>query len=411
MIKTDTAQVAAHDGGAFEAYLALPEQGRGPGLVLLQEIFGVNDTLESVARRFAEEGYVVLVPDLFWRLERNVRLGYGHDDMGKALSLYQRFDQSLAVRDVLAAATALRKRPECTGPVGAMGFCLGGTLALLAAAEPGIDATVAYYPVGVQHLPDLPAKLQCPTTIHFGERDSLCPPEQLQILQARFAANPLVKTFIYPGAPHAFYNHDRPEYDRIAASLSHTRTLELLRGELGPQYDLAALWDKHLMCEFAARNADDTLATMVDEPYVNHVPTMTGGIGRRELRHFYQHYFVHVHDENMRMIPVSRTVGVNRVVDEMVACFRHDRLIDYLLPGVPPTGRDVKLPMVAIASFRGERLYHEHLYWDHATLLAQIGMLDTRNLPVTGAEQADKVLDETSSPSNALMSTWRPPEP
>jgi carboxymethylenebutenolidase len=163
------------------------------------------------------------------------------------------------------------------------------------------------------------------------------------------------------------------------------------------------------MQEFLSRSADGTIATMVDEPYVNHVPTLTGGVGKKELHHFYKNYFVDINDETLTFTPVSRTVGVDRVVDEMVIEFRHNRMIDYLLPGVAPTGRDVRLPMVAIVSFRGNQIFHEHIYWDHASLLAQVGLLDTESLPVSGAEQADKVLDKSSVPSNEMMTTWQAP--
>jgi carboxymethylenebutenolidase len=163
------------------------------------------------------------------------------------------------------------------------------------------------------------------------------------------------------------------------------------------------------MQEFLFRSADGTIATMVDEPYVNHVPTLTGGVGKKELHHFYKNYFVDINDETLTFTLVSRTVGVDRVVDEMVIEFRHNRMIDYLLPGVAPTGCDVRLPMVAIVSFRGNRIFHEHIYWDHASLLAQVGLLDTVSLPVSGAEQADKVLDKTSVPSNEMMTTWQAP--
>lgn len=237
----------------------------------------------------------------------------------------------------------------------------------------------------------------------------MCPPEAQEKIQSRYANNPLVKSYVYPEAGHAFYNSDRAEYSRSASGISLTRTLELLRKILGPRYDLSTLWDQHTMQEFLSRSADDTIATMVDEPYVNHVPTLTGGIGRKELHHFYKHHFVDVNDETLTFIPVSRTVGVDRVVDEMVIQFCHNRLMDYFLPGVAPTGRDVRLPMVAIVSFRGNRIYHEHIYWDHASLLAQVGLLDVGTLPVSGAEQADKVLDKASLPSNQMMTTWQGP--
>lgn len=408
MVDTRTITVKAADGGSFDAFVAVPHAGHGPGLIVLQEIFGVNHSLQEVTRHFAEQGYLAVAPDLFWRLERNVNLGYSESDVEKAFGLFQRFDAPLAAQDIVAVAHALKERAECSGDVGVLGFCMGGMLAILAAAQSAIRAAVAYYPVGLQDLTELPA-VQCPTVIHLGGQDHLCPPDATARIQQGYASDPAVKTYVYPGADHAFFNKDRPEYNRSASGISLTRSLAVLRKALGPDYDLSDLWDRHTLHEFVTRNAADTIATMVDEPYVNHVPTLTGGIGKKELYHFYKHYFVNVNDENLSFIPVSRTVGVDRVVDEMVIVFRHDSMMDYLLPGIPPTGRDVRLPMVAVVSFRGDKIYHEHIYWDHASLLAQVGLLDPGHLPVAGVEQADKVLDETSVPSNAMMTTWSLP--
>ena len=129
------------------------------------------------------------------------------------------------------------------------------------------------------------------------------------------------------------------------------------------------------------------MKTMVAEPYVNHIPTMTGGVGAEELARFYQHHFVNGNPADTKLIPVSRTVGADRVVDEMLFCFTHDREIDWMLPGVAPTGKYVEVPLVAIVCFRGNKLYHEHIYWDQASVLAQIGLIDKNSLPVAGVEQ------------------------
>jgi carboxymethylenebutenolidase len=170
-------------------------------------------------------------------------------------------------------------------------------------------------------------------------------------------------------------------------------------------HDLAALWEAHCRHEFETRDADATMETMVDEPYVNHVPTMTGGVGREQLRRFYRHHFIHGNPADMRLVPVSRTVGVDQVVDEMVCCFTHTSEIDWMLPGVPPTGREVEVPLVAIVHFRDGKVAHEHIYWDQASVLVQIGKLDPEGLPVAGAETARKVMDK-GQPSNALMGRW-----
>jgi carboxymethylenebutenolidase len=168
------------------------------------------------------------------------------------------------------------------------------------------------------------------------------------------------------------------------------------------EHDLAALWDAHCRAEFETRDVDATMATMVAEPYVNHIPTMTGGVGFTKLREFYANHFIGLNPDDMELFPVSRTVGESSVVDEFILRFTHTTRIDWMLPGIEPTGRWVEVPMVAVVQFEGDKLTHEHIYWDQASVLVQLGLLDPHGLPVAGVETAHKVLD-ASLPSNALM--------
>ena len=170
-------------------------------------------------------------------------------------------------------------------------------------------------------------------------------------------------------------------------------------------HDLAALWDAHCGFEFETRDVDGTMATMVAQPYVNHIPTMTGGVGHDQLKRFYKYHFIGANPPDTSMKLISRTVGENSLVDEMLFSFTHTSEIDWMLPGIPPTGRKVEIPTVAIIQFEGDKLVHEHIYWDQATVLVQIGLLDPRGLPVAGVETARKVEDKTL-PSNELMRRW-----
>jgi carboxymethylenebutenolidase len=170
--------------------------------------------------------------------------------------------------------------------------------------------------------------------------------------------------------------------------------------------DLVALWEGHCRCEFETRDASATMATMVPEPYVNHIPTMTGGVGYEELKRFYANYFIPVNPPDFRLVPVSRVVGADTVVDEFICQFTHTTEIDWLLPGIPPTGRAVEVPTVAIVKFVGDKVAHEHIYWDQASVLVQVGLLDPTGLPVAGVATAHKVLDK-SLPSNTLMKRWQ----
>jgi carboxymethylenebutenolidase len=403
--------IAARDGGKFSAYLAVPEDGKGPGLVLGQEIFGINKTMRETADYFAEEGYVVLAPDLFWRLKPGVELGYGEDDFKQAFALYEKFDVDKSVQDIGAAMAALKSLPECTGKVGFMGFCLGGKLAYLTAARERPDVAISFYGVGIPELLGEAKNVNCPMVFHCPELDKYLPPEGVAKLRAAFKDRPEIEIYGYPGADHGFYNKDRPVYHKPSVSMAHTRTIAALRRAMGPHYDLSALWDKHCEYEFITRDVDATMATMVKEPYVNHIPTMTGGVGAKELHRFYLNHFVHANPDDTKLIPVSRTIGADRVVDEMLFCFTHNREIDWLLPGVKPTGRYVEMPVVAIINFRGNKLYHEHIYWDQATVLAQIGLLDTKGLPVAGHDASKKMIDAASVPSNTLMARWKDSAP
>lgn len=165
---------------------------------------------------------------------------------------------------------------------------------------------------------------------------------------------------------------------------------------------LIATWEKHLEYEFATRDAEKTLTTMVEDAYVNHVPVLTGGVGKRELREFYGRHFIPHMPPDTNITLISRTVGEDRIVDEMVFRFTHTIAMDWMLPGIAPTGRRVEIPTVVIVNFRDGKLAHEHIYWDQASVLVQLGVLDAAALPVTGVESAHKVLDP-KLPSNQLM--------
>jgi carboxymethylenebutenolidase len=159
---------------------------------------------------------------------------------------------------------------------------------------------------------------------------------------------------------------------------------------------LGAVFDKHIKCEFQDHDVDATMKTMVREPYVHHVPMMTGGIGYNSVYNFYKNHFVGKMPEDTKIQRISRTVGKDQVVDELILKFTHSREIDYLIPRLPPTGKYVELPHVVVMKFKGNKIAHEHIYWDQASLLAQIGLLDANALPVKGIEQSRKLQELVS---------------
>ena len=158
-----------------------------------------------------------------------------------------------------------------------------------------------------------------------------------------------------------------------------------------PPLDLSQLWEEHTQHEFATRDTEATLATMVEDAYVNHVPVMTGGFGKSALRHFYSRDFIPSMPPDTTLTPISRTVGEDQLVDEMIFSFTHTQEMPWMLPGVHPTNARVEVALVAIVRFRDGQLAHEHIYWDQASVLKQIGLLTDPSLPVRGIESAKKV--------------------
>jgi carboxymethylenebutenolidase len=157
--------------------------------------------------------------------------------------------------------------------------------------------------------------------------------------------------------------------------------------------NLGAVFDKHIKHEFEDQDVDATMETMTREPYVHHVPVMTGGVGHAGVYDFYKNHFIGKMPDDTKVVRISRTVGKDSVVDELILTFTHDREIDFMLPGIPPTGRYIELPHVVIMNFKDGKIAHEHIYWDQASLLVQVGLLDPKLLPVTGKEQTKRLVE------------------
>ncbi len=233
MTSTRTERVGTHDGDGFDAFLALPASDSGPGVLLFQEIFGVNDNMRGLAARLADAGYLTLVPDMFWRLERNFERA-DESGMADGMALAQRMDRGLAGADMASALAHLRELPGCTGRVGAVGFCLGGTLTYACAAGAGdsLDAAVAYYGSGIHTMLDLAGSISCPQIFHYGDADPYIPPEEVALVEQAFADRADVTVHHYD-AGHAFSNWNAPSmYDEAAAELAWGRTLDFFATHL-----------------------------------------------------------------------------------------------------------------------------------------------------------------------------------
>lgn len=220
--------------GSFCGYLARPQSGRGPGVVVLQEIFGVNAFVRETADWLADNGYVALAPDLFWRIQHGVELtDQSQDHWDRAFELFRQFDVEAGVRDIVAAIAVLRATPGCTGKVGAIGYCLGGLLAYLTAARTTSDASVGYYGVSLQDRLAEAANISKPLVLHIADEDAFTPPEARDAIVAGLAPNERVTLFRYPGEDHAFARTGGEHFSPSSAALANDRTLAFFRSALG----------------------------------------------------------------------------------------------------------------------------------------------------------------------------------
>lgn len=217
---------------SFGGYLALPKGGKGPGIIIIQEIFGVNGHIREVVEQYALDGYVAIAPDIFWRTQPRVELGYVGADRDKGIELMQKTNVKLAVQDVAATAAVLRQRPEMTGKVGVIGYCFGGRIAYLAAADGSVDAAVAYYGGGIQNQLDVADHVKVPIQFHYAELDHAIPLEAVGEVKERFAGRDNAEFHLYPNAEHGFNCTVRASYNQHASALAHGRTLTFLAQHL-----------------------------------------------------------------------------------------------------------------------------------------------------------------------------------
>ncbi|KKZ68056.1 hypothetical protein EMCG_06267 [[Emmonsia] crescens] len=321
-------------------------------------------------------------------------------------SQLQRLEDSLELREKYAivaygeAATLVLE--ACTKPM------------------PKLCAVVAYYP------PRIPEPTGDPPTqlyikIHLAGTQS-------------FTGKHNCHTYVHAKA--GFAELDSPQYDKISAQLAWSRTLACLRRGFEIYRDIEPVWEQHVKMIYAAKDVKGAMQTMTEDSYVNFVPTMTGGYGSDELSRFYADYFIPGNPPSLKIRLISRTIGTDRIVDEMYVTFRHTQEIPWMLPGIPPTDKEVAIALVSIVTVRGKKFCHENVYWDQASVLVQLGLLDPKYvpagfkgvagingkgkegedesasdrkvdvLPVVGAMGAWKVFDEGSGKSNELIRDW-----
>ncbi|OQO06273.1 hypothetical protein B0A48_08861 [Cryoendolithus antarcticus] len=378
----------------------LSRKGTGPGIILLISESGINDKsqlriedgIPSATMKWAEEGYCVVevLPEAW---------SASVDPLAAATN---------------ALATADKCQPKETIGIVCYDYEIWNRVAPSASKIPSLAGIILY--TTSSDLASLSPSL-IPIAIHAAGAPVSPATERSK----------REKVYSYATtSSHLFATPFHPKFSYADEAVSHSRSLTFLKKVMeGPYFDLEAIWDEHTMFEFAERSVEKTMATMVQEPYVNHVPTLTGGIGRENLTAFYRDHFIFSNPADTELELISRTVGIDRVVDEFIFKFTHDTIVDWLFPGIPPTGHKVAIPMMAVVNIRGDRLYHEHISWDQATALAQLGLLPTHpaysqavarigvngasnghagpKLPIAGVATAEKMRDKNSVPSNLMF--------
>lgn len=226
-------EIPAADGGCFSAYMALPAQVPAPAVIVIQEIFGVNGELRAKCDDLAREGYVAIAPDLFWRIEPGIDLVDSiPDQLQRAFDLFGLFDVAKGMQDLKTTLGFMRARGECSGKVGCIGFCLGGKLAYMMAAQTDMDASVSYYGVGIEAMLGDAARIQKPLLMHIAAEDKFVSKEAQAQIIATFKDSQLVATHVYEGVDHAFARGNGMHYDAAAARLAQGRTEGFLRKAL-----------------------------------------------------------------------------------------------------------------------------------------------------------------------------------
>ncbi len=220
--------------GSFSAYVARPGTSPAPAVVVIQEIFGVNQVMRDITDGLAGQGYLAICPDLFWRIEPGIDItDQSEAEWKRAFELFNAFDVDLGVGDVAATLSHIRDDIGCSGKAGAVGFCLGGALAFLTATRTDVDAAVSYYGVGIENRVAEAAKLAHPLLMHIAEEDQFVPKPAQALIQAALKDNPRIELFSYPGCDHAFARHGGEHFNPAAAELAGQRTLAFFQRTLG----------------------------------------------------------------------------------------------------------------------------------------------------------------------------------
>jgi carboxymethylenebutenolidase len=227
-----TINITTKTGKGFTGYLATPKETKAPGIILIQEIFGVNSHIKSVADLYAKAGFVVLAPDVFWRVQPGVELGYSPEDVQKGMGLIQKCDQEQILTDLGSAVETLRAQSQCSGKIGAVGYCLGGSLAYRLACHDLVDCAVGYYGGNIEKYLDEAKNLHCPIMLHFGAKDAHITQSTVDKIRTALDGKGHVEIFVYEDADHGFNCDQRKSYDRESTMLAYGRSQVILNKSL-----------------------------------------------------------------------------------------------------------------------------------------------------------------------------------
>ncbi|KAH8886563.1 hypothetical protein GQ53DRAFT_727560 [Thozetella sp. PMI_491] len=382
-------------GSGLSLLPPLTRRGHGPGIILLvadtNDQMTISEGVPSHLVKWAEEGYTVVEIQL------------------KAL-------KTGAAAALSTAADALSGHEKCQ-PKEKIGLVAYDPEAWAEAAEaaaaiPAIAAAVIFADAAQE---GSIAASKVPTIHHLAGKG-----------EGRPLRSEALTKYYYPGVDtYKFATPFQNSFHYTTEAISHTRSITLLKQQMGgPYFDLELIWEEHTYYEFADRSVEHTMSTMVQEPYVNHVPVLTGGVGRGPLSNFYRSNFIFNNSADADLELVSRSIAIDRIIDEFIFKCTHNLEIDWLAPGIPPTGLKLEIPFTAVVNVRGDRLYHEHISWDQGTVLRQLGLLPEYlpypyplpggklpepgkrfeyRVPVAGIDTARKMRDRNSVQSNQLF--------
>jgi carboxymethylenebutenolidase len=229
-MQTQAMTISTLNANQFGGHLVLPKTTPAPGIILIQEIFGINTFMREMADFFAAAGYVTIVPDLFWRFEPNIQLDDQNEtERERAFELYEDFNEDNGIDDLIATLEFIRQHSECNGVVGCVGFCLGGKLAYLMATRSNVTCSVSYYGVGIEHDLSEASQIQKPLLLHIAEQDQFVPADAQNNVRSTLSPNPLITLHTYPNVNHAFARTGGNSYNAEAAKLANDRTIAFLQ--------------------------------------------------------------------------------------------------------------------------------------------------------------------------------------